>query len=250
MDAPHATWRIHTVTETDPYSAFYRAERVRLHGALIEAFRAENLAVETGEMQAIVTAGPPAAGKSTLLNEAGYDERWRRIDADYFKLRLIEHDRAHGMLPEVAGLPTSLADGKGVMPMELSSLYHRESAVLADKARQICLEAHENVVIEGTLAWDGLVSELVGDFTAQGYEQLEVLVVEPPIEAVLERSLSRWWADRSSVSGVSGLGGRFTPAAAIRGLYRGPRQTMCAVNAEKLVRIAREHRLRAQLRRA
>ena len=105
VDADGATWRLHAGIATDGLAA-------------------------------VVTAGPPAGGKSTRLGELGYGAGWRRIDSDVFKLMLIEHDLHRGNL----ALPADVADlglpDRGVvMPLEVSGLYHHESTVLADKAQ-------------------------------------------------------------------------------------------------------------------
>lgn len=243
MDAAGATWRLHAIGD-DPYRARYLPARVRLHAALVEEFRAENTEIGIGGLAAVATAGPPAVGKSTRLATLGYDTSWRRIDPDEFKTRLIEHDLRTGKLAlpvDVAGI--SLSDGLGVMPLELAGLYHRESAVVADKAQVASLEAGENFIIEGTLAWDKLADQVVRDLTHHGYQNLDVVLVEVPLPVALDRALGRWWPSRER----GGLGGRFTPRSAIESLYLTEKTTLCADNARDLVRKAKAADIAATL---
>lgn len=244
VDATGATWRRHAIGE-DPYAARYLPARVRLHAELVEEFRAQSTDVAVDGLAAVVTAGPPAVGKSTRLGELGYDATWRRIDPDDFKTRLIEHDLRGGDL----ALPEQLADlilsdHLGVMPMELAGLYHRESTVLADKAEEISLAARENVIIEGTLAWDDLAAQVVKDLTRHNYRYLDVVLVEVSLRTALEQALKRWWSDRKR----GGLGGRFTPTIAIQSLYLSETTTMCAGNARGLVQRAQAAGIQATLK--
>lgn len=242
--APMATWRLHAVGGTDPESARYVPSRVRLHHSLIDEFMAGSTEIAADQRVAVVTAGPPAAGKSTRLTQLGFDATWRRIDSDVFKMMLIKHDIQAGVLAFPGEVRNRvLTDGMGVMPLEFSGLYHRESTVVADKALEASMAARENVVIEGTLSWKGLVPQLVDDVLAHDYRQLDVVLVEAPLEDVLEQSLGRWWPDRIR----GGLGGRFTPAATIRDLYRTRLHTVSADNALALARMARTAGIRTQL---
>lgn len=245
MDADSATWRLHAVGGTDPYVARYLPSRLRVHQTLVEEFLGRHTGIATDGLAAVATAGPPAVGKSTRLEELGYGVEWRRIDSDDFKLLLIERDLHSGALalPDEVG-DLVLADGKGIMPLEISGLYHRESTAIADKAQEICMAARENVVVEGTLSWDGLAPRLVRDLVTHGYESLDVVLVEVPLKTALEQALMRWWPERRK----GGLGGRFTPAATIRGLYRTDTETMCGENARDLVHKAQAAHLDAKLK--
>jgi len=246
INADGATWRLHTVGATDPYAGRYTPSRVRLHAALVEEFRSRHAGVATDGLAAVATAGPPAVGKSTRLNKLGYAEAsWRRIDPDDFKTMLIEHDLRDGSLAMPAELEGEvLLDGRGVLPLELAGLYHHESTVAADMAREISLAARENVIIEGTFSWDGMPPQLVAELLANDYQHLDVVLVDAPLVVALARSLERWWPERMR----GGLGGRFTSAATIRDLYLPDQTTVCAVNARDLVERARAARLDAVLK--
>jgi hypothetical protein len=171
------------------HAARYLPSRLRVHQRLVEDFVGRHTGIATDGLAAVATSGPPAVGKSTRLGELGYGAEWRRIDSDVFKLMLIEHDLHSGDLavPDEVG-DLVLADGEGIMPLEMSGLYHRESTVIADRAQEICMAARENVIVEGTLSWDGLAPRLVGDLVTHGYESLDVVLVEVPLETALDRA--------------------------------------------------------------
>lgn len=82
----------------DPYATRYLPSRVRVHRELIEEFLDLSTGVAVEGRAVVVTAGPPAAGKSTRLGRLGYDDTRRRIDPDVFKTMLVEHDLRAGAL--------------------------------------------------------------------------------------------------------------------------------------------------------
>lgn len=244
-ESPHATFRRHLLSGTDPHHGRYTADRVRLHASLVERHRARQVDVARDGFAAVVTAGPPGAGKSTFLDALDYGPQWRRIDADDFKTLLIEHD-LDSLLPDDL-VDLDLADGLPLMPLELSGLYHHESTRVADLARERALDAHENVVIEGTLSWGGQGRALLSDLTGHDYAHLDVVLVQPPLDVVLDQALDRWWVARQAHQS-GGLGGRFTPAALIRSLYRSDGSGACSDNARHLVAEAQLAGLQATLK--
>ncbi|NQW73249.1 MAG: zeta toxin family protein [Actinobacteria bacterium] len=244
VEASSATWRLHALTGTDPYNIRYTPNRLRVHQRIVDRFLSSPDDIAEGSV-VVATAGPPGAGKTARLADLGYGLGWRRIDSDTFKRLLIEHDLRTGdlvMPDEVKEFV--LADGKGIMPLELASLYHYESTVIADMAKVACLTARENVIIEGTLSWDELPTQIVDDIVTHGYEKLDVVLVEAPRDVVLERALQRWWAGRRA----GGIGGRFTPSATIRNLYTTSTSTVCGRNARDLVKKASAAQIAVELK--
>jgi hypothetical protein len=131
---------------------------------------------------ALLTAGPPGAGKSTavdLLDSAM--SRWRRLDADLVKEYLVADAVASGDYDDLLG--RMLVDGGPVMPAELASATHVESLSILRDIREECLRRGENVIIEGTLGWAPDGAQLLGELLAAGYQDLDILDVEVPIDA-------------------------------------------------------------------
>ncbi len=76
------------------------------------------------------------------------------------------------------------------------------------------------------------------------YQELLILDVESDLDAVLDRSLERWWVGRNDPS--DDLGGRFVPTELIRNLFLPDGSTKCRANAE--VMLALSDRMRTELR--
>lgn len=113
-----------------------------------------------------------------------------------------------------------LADGHPLMLNELSTLVHNESVFLADRFIERCLEAHENVVIEGTLSWKGLPAQYTKLLEHNDYASVTILDVEVDCATALEQAYKRWTKGRVEViNGARHGGGRFTPKEAITTLY-------------------------------
>lgn len=195
-------------------------ERMRFQRRLLDELFDEGRGdIGTDGLAALVTAGPPGAGKSTLvknLNLAG--EGWRVIDADDIKLRLLHAAVQDGIFEHV--LARTLADGHRIMPNELSSLVHNESVLLADELIGRSLGYHENVVIEGTLSWEGLPRKYSRLLELNDYETVKIVDVEVDCATALEQAFIRWSEGRiREIRGGDGMGGRFTPREAIASLY-------------------------------
>jgi adenylate kinase family enzyme len=210
-------------------------ERLRVWEMLIEQFLSEQSDVAADGELFVVTAGPPGAGKSTAVDALGPEyARCRRIDPDRVKELLIQRaveDRIYEQF-----LQRTLADGRPIMPMELAGLVHEESVRVADEIRTRCLRVGENVLLEGTLSWDGLLDVYVRDLGQYGYERLGIVSVEVPIDVALQRAVDRWWLARSDAGNLNG--GRFVPRAAIAACYTDSGRTQGSVNAAELARRA------------
>ena len=183
------------------------------------------------EGSAIISAGVPGAGKSTMLGRYvdGLSE-YRLLDADIVKVPLIERALADGIYDDL--LSRRLDDGYPIAPMELAALVHRESADLIDIIRRDCLGRRENVIIEGTLSWPGQVEVIYDELAAAGYSEIRVLGVEVERETAHRQALSRWWEGRRAwCAGEDALGGRFTPPYAIDDGYSSGAVSLCAQHA-------------------
>lgn len=187
---------------------------------------------------AVVTAGPPGAGKSQALETAGLTG-YRDIDPDDIKDALLRQLLKHGYLSRA--VEHVLPDGAVVSPRELSLLVHTQSVTIADRIRRACLGRGENFIIQGTFAWDGIVEQTMTELTnaAHPYRQLTIIDVEVPLDVAFRQSRERW----SQARGTDALGGRFVPPAAIEQLYLPSGTTVCAANATELERQARAEKI-------
>jgi len=196
---------------------------------------------------ALITAGVPGAGKSTLINSLAVG--YRRIDPDKIKdLLLAELEDAN--LIDLRH-QHFLSDGMPVSPGELAGWVHNASTAAADQVRLASLQLGENFVMEGTLSWPPLSDSHVDELAAYSFERLTVLDVEVPLSLAVEQSKQRWWSERcagrTATDGV-GLGGRYVSESILSQYYSGEaRISECAANARRLFRNAREAGFESEL---
>lgn len=171
--------------------------------------------VDCGGELLVITAGPPGAGKSSAVELVPKVEGCRRLDPDRVKELIIGRaveDRIYEDL-----LCEYLADGRPVMPNELSGLVHEESVRLTDEIKRRCLLAGESVLIEGTLNWPPLIDVYLSDLARYRYDNLAIISVDVPKGVAWQRAEERWWMDRSDTSNLNG--GRFVSRAVIEASY-------------------------------
>ncbi|WP_281254920.1 zeta toxin family protein [Serinibacter salmoneus] len=176
-------------------------------------------------------AGPPGAGKSRVMgNDPSHDpSRWQRIDADEFKAALLHEALRDGSYARVLVPPEVRAAGEAgepFYPMELASLVHEESSMLAASARREALAAGRNVVLDTVLSKPEAAQVLGRQLHAAGYT-VEVVDVEVP-QAVSEASIERRWreqyleAQEASPVSEQHLGGRWVPSEYRRSVFAAP----------------------------
>lgn len=103
-----------------------------------------------------------------------------------------------------------------VQPGEFSRWVHEASTRISSLVRRESLALGENIVVEGTLAWEPLVQTHLVELIDYEYEHLAILNVEVPRDIAIEQARQRWWADRTS---GTALGGRFMPDSAFDAFY-------------------------------
>ena len=174
--------------------------------------------------KATLFAGPPAAGKSTLMGAPATDlAEYRQIDADDFKTLLLRSAVLDGSISTL--LPEALRGNQKEQfhPLELSALVHHESTILQARALIAAMRAGENVAIDGTLGYMPWATELVGQLGDFGYE-IHVIDVEATQEIALARVIDRWRAGYARATAfpsdpVAAMGGRWLPASAVTRLF-------------------------------
>lgn len=222
----------HSPLATNRPGQLVSPERIRFQRRLLDEFIAEGEAdVQKDGLAAVVTAGPPGAGKSTIVRNLHLGgPGWRIIDADEIKLKLLDAAVRDGIFDKV--LVRRLADGYFIMPNELSSLVHNESVQLADRLIERSLEARENVVIEGTLSWPGLPRQYTRMLELHEYTNVTIVDVEVDCATALEQAYFRWSEGRTkAINGDRNGGGRFTPREAITAIYDASGFSVCNQNA-------------------
>jgi chloramphenicol 3-O-phosphotransferase len=198
-------------------------ERAKLHIRLLDAHssRFENVG---RAHRAIVLAGPPGAGKTSVINRVLADAaaEWMVVDADYFKERLMAEAVADGTYDsyfkdhEIKELE---AKGEKFFPLEFASLVHEESSYLAAHARDEALLRGDNLVIDGVLSSPQKAVWLGKHLASHGYE-IFLVDVEASREITSQRIDARWRHNyESALRGGSILGGRWVPSEIPRSIF-------------------------------
>lgn len=200
--------------------------RLRLHTRLLDDVRS-GLPDLQQDRKAIVLAGPPGAGKSTVLKEVLGDRRdeYLVIDADEFKRSLLIEAKADGSYDDFL-VPTEIRErekaGETFYPLELASLVHEESSYLARALRTDAIATGDNIVIDAVLSDVDDALALGHQLEKAGYD-VEVIDVEVPYEVSESRIRGRWkGAYEEALAGGDGLGGRWVPSEYARGVFDGP----------------------------
>jgi len=203
-----------------------RSARRRLHDSMLAEHRADTPGVAQ-ERRAIVLAGPPGAGKSSVLREVLGDDaqKFLTVDPDEFKAKLLRQALEDGSYEAVLKpdeVRAQEATGERFFPMDLAALVHEESSLLASQARADAISRGDNVVIDGVLADPEKALELGRALEAHGY-RVEVVDVEVPFEVSRRSIEQRWEHDYvAALEGRSDLGGRAVPEPYVRDVFDGP----------------------------
>lgn len=227
---------VHSLIEQNRHLDTYRvhrpngrwtADRAAQQRALIDQVWTRVSRGVPKDRQAIMTGGLAGAGKTTVLNgPAGVDlSRYVTVSADEMKEEMIRR----GMVPDIPGHPD-------LTPMERATLFHLESAYLADMLMERALASGRNVVIDATMGTKEAPLSRLTRLREQGY-QVRGIFVDIPVDTSLERAAARYrWGMRQWREG-RGPGGRPVPPQFITG-QRGPGgQTM---NRQVFDELARE----------
>jgi predicted kinase len=157
------------------------------------------------ERKAIIAGGLGGAGKTTVLQKlAGVDlSKYLVINPDNCKEELARH----GMLPEVPGLS----------PMEVSGLGHEESSYLAKRLALRAYAEGKNVIWDITMSRPDSAANRIRELRDAGYEQVDGVFVDIPVEASVTRSEARHRRGHDQFLAGLGLGGRCLLPEIIRG---------------------------------
>lgn len=178
-------------------------ERAEAHLEIIEAVYRASAEVPC-ERRAVIAGGLGGAGKTTLLDRhPGIDRpEFLTINPDSFKEELANR----GMVPEVPGLS----------PMEASALAHEESSYLAWRLARRAMSEGKNIIWDITMSSGSSTTDRIDELKANGYQHIEGIFVEIPIEVSVARMGERHRRGHDSFLAGQGLGGRYVPVEVIR----------------------------------
>jgi len=203
-------------------------EREILHAEVIAEILEEARETPRDGLAAVVMAGVPGAGKTQSLQGRTDLDGYFTVDADAVKSRLLDHPMTRDRFGKI--LTRRLPDGLPVKPEELATFVHGESTRIYDLIITAVLKAGYNVILDGTLRWEGQGPRLTAALRASEYEQVELIAIEVPQDVAQRQARTRWWTGRTDPTRHNG--GRYTPAQVIEAMYPpGGRQSICLTRA-------------------
>lgn len=193
------------VTHTDAGGAWH-PDRDKLHREVAADIysRAEHV---PNEGRSVIAGGLGGAGKTTVLTKhAGVDtSAYLTINPDDIKEELVKK----GLVPEIP-------HATDLSPMERSALIHEESSRIAGMVAQMAYKDKKNVMWDITMSSGSSVQKRVDDLKAHGYQEVNGVFVDIPVEVSVERAMARYRRGVEQYEQGKGLGGRYVPPAIIR----------------------------------
>ena len=230
-------------------------QRERLHREILAEYFAEHPDIPR-DGQAVITAGPPGAGKgSTLRARLGDDfaTRYRVIDPDEFKIRLLrklEHG-AHGASLPDPEIPRT-ANDPPIPPGELAALIHEESSQLAKRAASQSIRRGENIVLDGLNSKKAkLLRHLAALTQSRGttYTDVQVLLVDASYDTSRARVAHRHgtaYTDYLAGDTDQGYEARYVPTEVTDELYDNDRaRSACYFAVAEFIRTPEAREIRA-----
>jgi hypothetical protein len=198
--AGQTTDKVHTVNGE---GAVWLPERAQAHKDIIDALWTKAANVPR-DGEALIAGGLGGAGKSTVLRGgAGVDQsRFLTINPDDVKEEMVRR----GLVPAVEGLS----------PMEASPIVHEESSHIANMLAKRAYAERVNVIWDITMSRQASVAKRIDELRAAGYDTVDAVFVDIPVETSVERALGRHRRGMESFRAGSGTGGRYVPPALIR----------------------------------
>jgi predicted ABC-type ATPase len=181
----------------------WTVERAEAHQRVMEAIWKATETVPR-DHRAVIAGGLGGAGKSTVLR--GFANI---ADGDYFTINpddVKEEMARQGLIPDVPGLS----------PMEASPLVHEESSHIANMLARRAYREGINVMWDITMSKRSSVEKRITELRENGYDEIDAVFVDIPVETSVERALARHRRGMESYRTGKGFGGRYVPPALIR----------------------------------
>lgn len=181
----------------------YTPERAALHKQIVDELAAKHRDVPS-EGRAVIAGGLGGAGKSTVLGKfAGIDQsKFATVNPDDVKELMAER----GMVPQVPGLS----------PMEAAALIHEESSTITNMLARRLYQDRKNVIWDITMSRRASVDKRLDELRSHGYDDIEAVFVDIPVETSVERALARHRRGLEKYRNGEGQGGRYVPPSIIR----------------------------------
>jgi hypothetical protein len=112
--------------------------------------------------------------------------------------------------------------GERFFPLELASLVHEESSMLAVRLRHESIDAGTNIAVDSVLSNEASALALGRRLETVGY-RIEIVDVEVPYEISAGRIAGRWQQSyEKALTGENTLGGRWVPSEYAHDVFDGP----------------------------
>lgn len=179
------------------------ADRRHVHDEIIKDIY-DSAAHVPCDHKAVIAGGLGGSGKTTVLeHHAGVDRsEFLTINPDDIKEELIRRD----LVPRLPGLS----------PMESAPLAHEESSHIAKHLAIRAMADGKNIIWDVTLSSPESASGRVAELRTAGYQHIEGIFVDIPIETSVDRAAARHRRGHERFLAGEGLGGRFVSEDIIR----------------------------------
>jgi len=183
---------------TDPDRSRWTRDRRLIHREIIDDLYDAASGIPN-EGKAIIAGGLAGAGKTTVLeSHAGIDRsQYLTINPDVIKEELAKR----GLVPAIDGLS----------PMEASDLVHEESSYVARQLASRAQSDGKNIIWDITMSSRAKTESRIDDLRASGYDSVEGIFVDIPVEVSAARAEYRHRQDHDKYIAGDGLGGRHVP---------------------------------------